>query len=222
MAGLAVAGVDLTEPPCAYVLGQVGPATVATPAVIVFVPPEQAGEQPVRVHLDEEGQTLLGYSRRAPGEDMPASAGSVFVAGTASLVRAVTAPRDASGLTCEHLGVSTPAIPIHVSPSVFDAPGALAETPTLALQFVDHIWSAPAWLLPLREGLLVLPTQRLQDSTSPWPGAEPRLFVDLGGEVRTAHYLPPLQPENRFLNGIRIQPGNPAARTGEAARGTPP
>lgn len=219
MAGLTVGGVTLREPPCAYVLGQVGPATVATPAVIVFVPPEQAGEQPVRVHLDEEGQTLRGYSRRAPGEDMPASAGSVFVAGAASPIRAL---RDASGRTCEHLGVSTPAIPIHVSPSVFDAPGALAETPTLAIQFADHIWSAPAWLLPLREGLLVLPTQQLQDSTSPWPSAEPRLVVDLGGEVRTAHYLPPLQPENRFLNGIRIQPGNPAARTGEAAHDTPP
>jgi hypothetical protein len=199
VAGLSVAGVTLREPPCAYVLGQVGPATVATPAVVIFVPPEQAGEQPVRVHLDEEGQTLLGYSRRAPGEDAPASAGSVFVAGSSSLTRADTAPRDASGThhTCEHLGVSTPAIPIHVSRSVFDTPGTLVETPTLALQLGGHIWSAPGYLLPIREGTLVLPTQRLQDSASPWPGAEPRLFVDLGGEMRTARYLSALSPPNK-------------------------
>lgn len=198
MAGLAVAGVIQSEPPCAYVLGQAGAATVATPAVIVIVPPEEAGEQPVRVHLDEEGQTLLGYSHRAPGEDAPTSAGSVFVAGASSLARAVTALRDASGRTCEHLGVSTPAIPIHVSRSVFDTPGSLVETPTLALQFGNHIWSAPAWLLPLHEGTLVLPTQRLQDSASPWPNTEPRLFVDMDGEMRTAHYLPPLRAEDDF------------------------
>jgi hypothetical protein len=41
------------EPPCAYVLGQAGSTTVATPALVVFVPPEEAGVQPVRVHLDE-------------------------------------------------------------------------------------------------------------------------------------------------------------------------
>ncbi|MFL5357365.1 hypothetical protein [Archangium sp.] len=201
MAGLSVAGASLREPPCAYLLGQAGLATVATPAIVVLVPPEQAGEQPVRVHLDEEGQGVLGYSRRSPGEDEPSSVGRIFVAGAASLARAVTVLRDASGTgrTCEHLGVSTPAIPILVSRAVFDAPGSLVETPTLALQLGDHIWSAPGYLLPLREGTLVLPTQWLQDSASPWPtSAEPRFFVDLGGELRTAHYLAPLQAENHF------------------------
>lgn len=200
MAGLAVAGVTQREPPCAYVLGQAGLATVATPAVLVLVPPEQAGEQPVRVHLDEKGQGVLGYSRRAPDEDEPSSAGRIFIAGAASLARAVSVLRDASGTgrTCEHLGVSTPAIPILVSRAVFDAPESLVRTTTLALQLGNHIWSAPGYLLPLGEGTLVLPTQWLQDSASPWPGAEPRLFVDLGGELRTAHFLPPLQAENHF------------------------
>lgn len=195
-----VAGVTPREPPCAYVLGQMGPATVATPAVVVLVPPERAGVQPVRVHLDEEGQTLLGYSLRVPGEDEPpASAGRVFIAGGSSLARSVTSSLDANGtgLTCEHLGVSTPAIPIHVPRSVFHAPETLVETPAFALQLADRIWSAPGYVLSLPEVTLVLPAHRLQDSASPWPIAEQLLFVEMGGEMRTARYLPP-RPENTF------------------------
>lgn len=38
LAGLMVGSLSLTEPPCAYVLGQVGTVTVATPALVLFVP----------------------------------------------------------------------------------------------------------------------------------------------------------------------------------------
>ncbi|WP_375770038.1 hypothetical protein NR798_03885 [Archangium gephyra] len=42
LAALLVWSLTPAEPPCAYVLGQDGPASVATPARVVFAPPEEA------------------------------------------------------------------------------------------------------------------------------------------------------------------------------------
>ena len=69
LTGLMVASLTVTEPPCAYVLGRVGDVTVATPALVVFVPPTDAGLQTLRVHLDESGEKLLGYSPGPTAED---------------------------------------------------------------------------------------------------------------------------------------------------------
>jgi hypothetical protein len=42
VAGLMVASLTRLEPPCAYVVRQAGASTLATPALIAFVPPEEA------------------------------------------------------------------------------------------------------------------------------------------------------------------------------------
>lgn len=46
LAGLLVWSLTPAEPPCAYVLGQDGSTPVATPARVLFVPPEEAGVPP--------------------------------------------------------------------------------------------------------------------------------------------------------------------------------
>ena len=75
LAGLMVGSLTLTEPPCTYVLGQVGSITVATPAVVLIVPPEEAGEQ-TPLEADAAGGTCesLGVSTPAVALRLPASA----------------------------------------------------------------------------------------------------------------------------------------------------
>lgn len=193
VAGLSVAALIRPEPPCAYVLAQTGTTPVATPAVVVLVPPEEAGTQPIRVHLDEQGQVILGYSLREPGVGAPDDAARVFIPGLLQMTRTATALLDSSALghTCESLGVSTPAVPIHVSRSAFITPGVLVETPTIALQRPDSVWSAPGHVLSLRGSTLVIPAQKMQDAEPLWPVTEPSLSIDISGELRTVRLLPP-------------------------------
>ncbi|MCY1073520.1 hypothetical protein [Archangium lansingense] len=196
VAGLSVAALTRDEPPCAYVLAQADTAAVATPAVVVLVSPKESESQPIRIHLDEEGQDILGYSHREPGTDAPADVSKVFVPGLRSLTRAARALLGSSTLdrTCESLGVSTPAVPVHVSRASFTQPGALLETPTIALLLPDRVWSAPGHVLSLPGSTLVIPAQKLRDAESLWPVTEPYLSVDIGGEPRTVRLLPP-RPE---------------------------
>lgn len=189
----------LTEPPCAYVLGRVGSVTVATPAVVVLVPPEEAEEQPVRVHLDQEGRSIVGYSARTPGEEPSPDATKVFVPGLAQVAHAVTSLLELGGAvrTCESLGRSTPAVPVRVPTSLFDATRAPLESALLTLQLPGQTHDAPGHVLALREGtLVVLPTYRMQDTELASDALEPTLSIELGGEVRKARLLVPrLNPE---------------------------
>lgn len=225
VAGLSVAALTRGDPPCAYVLAQVGTGFVATPAVIVLVPPGESETQPIRVHLDQEAQEIRGYSLREAGVDAPANADRVFIPGLLQMTRAVTALLDsrALGHTCESLGVSTPAVPIHVPRSAFLTPGSLVETPTITLLLPDRVWSAPGHVLSLRESTLVIPAQAMQNEEPLWPVTEPYLSVDLGGELRTVRLLPPRpQPAEHsgLLHENRIT-GDPdkSARTNTQERG---
>ena len=66
LAGLMVWSLTPAEPPCAYVLGQAGASTVATPARIIFVPPEEAGRQPVPPEGDGTAWTCSSEGVRTP------------------------------------------------------------------------------------------------------------------------------------------------------------
>jgi hypothetical protein len=64
LAALLVWSLTPAEPPCAYVLGQAGPDTVATPARVVFVAPEEVASPP-----HEEGTS---WTCSSEGESVPA------------------------------------------------------------------------------------------------------------------------------------------------------
>jgi len=194
LTGLMVASLTVTEPPCAYVLGRVGDVTVATPALVVFVPPTDAGLQTLHVHLDESGEKLLGYSPRRTGENAGSDVGRVFVQGLPEAGAALTALPELGGRlrTCSSLGVSTPAVPVPVPTSVLEQlPGALTEVPDLALVLQDSSVTVPAHLLTLQGHTLVLPLP----GVTPEPIADdlPRqsLVLGLSGSGETARYLSP-------------------------------
>ncbi len=190
LTGLMVASLTVTEPPCAYVVGQVGDSTVATPALVVFVSPTEAGLQPLRVHLDEAGEKLLGYSPSPTGEDT----GRVFVQGLPEAGATFTPLPELGGRlrTCSSLGVSTPAVPVPVPRSVLeDLPSVLTEIPNLAFTLDDTSVMVPAHVLTLQGRTLVLPLH----GATPEPVAYdlPRQSIVLGpsGSGGTARYLAP-------------------------------
>ena len=190
LTGLMVASLTVTEPPCAYVVGRVGDVTVATPALVVFVSPTEAGLQPLRVHLDEAGEKLLGYSPSPTGEH----AGRVFVQGLPEAGATFTLLPELGGRlrTCSSLGVSTLAVPVPVPRSVLeDLPSALTEIPNLAFTLDDTSVMVPAHVLTLEGRTLVLPLH----GVPPEPVAYdlPRQSIVLGpsGAGGTARYLAP-------------------------------
>lgn len=196
LAGLLVWSLTPAEPPCAYVLGQAGASTVATPARIVFVPPEEAGVQPVRVHLDESERAILGYSLRRPGAETGPEALKVFVPGLPPGATPAHLPppeSDGAPWTCSSEGVSLPAIPVRVPTSLLERPDNVVEVASIALQLSSTPVSRPGHVIALEgDSLLVLPQPGLPASLSEGdPLAEPFITLDLGGSVRTARYLPP-------------------------------
>jgi hypothetical protein len=189
------------EPPCAYVLGQAGSGTVATPALVVFVPPEEAGVQPVRVHLDEEERAILGYSPRPPGTQRDPEATKIFVPGLPpAAAPAPSPPESGAPMTCSSEGVSLPAIPVRVPTSLFEYPGPLVEVTSIALHLSSTPVTRPGHVMTLEgDHLLVLPQAGLPAPLPHGDLAEPFITLDLGGSVRTARYLPPRkQPEKNF------------------------
>jgi hypothetical protein len=133
---LAVPGLALAEPTCAYVLSQVDSVTVATPAIVVLVPELGADIQPVRVHLDPTEQNIVGYSVRTPGIDQGVDPGAVFVPAYERTIAPIVATLPALSIstgTCLNVGVSTPAVPVHVPASALQVPGVSAETPAQSI-----------------------------------------------------------------------------------------
>jgi hypothetical protein len=184
------------DPPCAYVLGQIGSITVATPARVVFVPPEEAEAQPVRVHLDEAGGTILGYSLRAPGTKTGPEAAKVFVPGPppeTAPTRSSLLEVEASLWTCSSEGTRTRAIPVRVPASMFERPGTVVEVASIALHLSHRPVARPGHVILLEGGgLLVIPLPGHPSPLTEEDVTEPFITVYLGSTVWTARYLSPL------------------------------
>lgn len=194
VAGFAAPSIALADPTCAYVLGHVDSVTVATPAIIIAVPDSSADVQPVRVHLDETEQTIIGYSVRIPGVDRGTEAKTVFVPGISWTIPAIFATIPelsvATG-TCVNLGVSTPAIPVYVPESVLNVPGGAVEVPSISLNILGNPVTTPGKVIPLEGKTLIIP-----EMGTTVPGVEvgtpaESIVVNVNGTVQTARYLAP-------------------------------
>lgn len=192
--GLPVAGLTITEPPCVYVMGQEDEDTVATPALVVFVPPEEAETQPVRVHLDDRGQRILGYSEREPGEDEPTDGGRVFFRGLPWRGARPVPEQDGRVRWCQGPGGSTPAVPIHVSTSILDVPGVLQEVPAIRVTLQGTSVTMPGHLLTLKGVSLVIPLTGAATEVSPRAPSESSIALGLPDAPDSVRYLPPPAP----------------------------
>lgn len=199
VAALSVPGIALADPTCVFVLGQVDSVTVATPAVIVLVPDSEAGVQPVRVHLDEQEQTILGYSVRTPGVDEGANPPAVFVPGTEATVDPIVAntlqlPIETG--RCEHVGVSTPAIPVYIPASSVNTPGFSVPVPAIELNILGHPVTTAGQAIVLEQKTIIVPAydNGVPSVSVTTPDETIIVSFSTNGAIESARHLVPPSP----------------------------
>lgn len=195
LAGMAVPSVALAEPTCVYVMSKVNSVTFATPAVTFVVPDSDAEAQPVRVHVDEVTQTILGYSVREPGVDLGTEGDLVFVPGISQEIPSVsfTLPElNISPNRCINVdGVSTPAVPVKIPESVLTLPGATAEVGAILINIVGSPVTAPGRVIMFDGKTIVIPEQDSLIPSVPLGTPGMSIIFDLNSLLRWARYLPP-------------------------------
>jgi hypothetical protein len=195
VAAVALPGVALAEPTCVYVMSHVDSVNVTTPAVAVVVPDSDAQEQPVRVHLDEQEQVILGYSVRVPGVDLGTEGDLVFVPGISQTIPSlsVTVPAlDISPNRCVNVdGVSTPAVPVKIPASVLTLPGATADVGAIIINIVGHPVTAPGQVIMFDGKTIIIPEQNSGIPSVPVGTPNQSITFDVNGTLQTARYLPP-------------------------------
>jgi hypothetical protein len=194
-AGLAVPGVALADPTCVYVISKVDSVTVTTPAVAVIVPGSDSDTQPIRVHLDEQEQVILGYSVRVPGVDVGTEGNMVFVPGIAQHIPSIstTLPElNISPSRCVNVdGVSTPAVPVHIPASVFTVPGAVADVGAIFINIVGNPVTAPGQVITFDGKQIVIPERNAAIPSVPVGTPNQSITFDVNATLTSARYLSP-------------------------------
>jgi hypothetical protein len=198
-AALTVPGIALADPTCVYVMGQVDSVSVATPAVIVAVPDSAATVQPVRVHLDEEEHSIIGYSLRTPGVDEGTHPTHVFVPGTELTINPIVATTPELPIAvgrCVNQTVSTPAIPVYVPESVINTPGAAVEVPAIELNILGNPVTTAGKVLELPGKTIIIPAfeTAVPGVSVSTPDKTIVIEFSTGGYVHSARHLAPTSP----------------------------
>lgn len=145
---------------CAFVTGTVGGQTITTPAVAVIVPDTGLATDPVRVHVDETEQSIVGYSLRTPGVDHEVAGEDLFVPGPVIGVPSFSRTLPAIGGVvqyCVAAGVATPAVPIHIPASMLEIPGASTDVPAITVTYLGKQTTVPGRTLSLPGRTIILP-----------------------------------------------------------------
>jgi hypothetical protein len=179
---------------CAFVVTTVGGQTITTPALAVIVPDTGATTDPIRVHLDETEQSIVGYSLRTPGVDHEIAGQNLYVPGPTINVPSFsrTLPTiDGQLHHCVAAGVSTPAVPIHIPVSMLQIPGASFDVPAITVTYLGKQSTVPGRTLFLSGRTIVLPGA---DATVPpitVETAEKSVEVELDATSQPPSALPP-------------------------------
>jgi hypothetical protein len=195
VAAAAVPGLAMAEPTCVYVIGHVNSYTVATPAVTVVVPDSDAAIQPVRVHLDETAQTIIGYSVRLTGLNVESDGSPIFLPGISQSIPSVSFTLPELNLTpnrCIDInGVSTPAVPVYIPASALTLPGATADVGGIILNIMGQPLTAPGKVFTFDGKQIVVPEQTSGVPSVPVGTPNQTITFDINGTVTSAHYLSP-------------------------------
>ena len=145
---------------CAFVVATVGGQTITTPSIAVIVPDTGATTDPIRVHLDETEQSIVGYSLRTPGVDHEIAGQNLYVPGPTINVPSFsrTLPTvDGQLHHCVAAGVSTPAVPIHIPASLLEIPGASTDVPETTVTYLGKQTTIPGRTVFLPGRTIILP-----------------------------------------------------------------
>ena len=192
----ALPGMALAGTTCVYVIGQVEGQTVTTPAIPITLPASQLLTQPVRVHLDDTVQNILGYSLNLPGLDLGTEGSPLFsIPEINEQIPSFTI--DLPDLNykpyrCVDVsGVEVPAIPYHIPASTLVLPGAFADVGGLVFNLGGEEWTVPGRLLRFDGKQILFPAHT--GSTPPLPLGTPDLSVTfvINGSTKVLRYLTP-------------------------------
>ena len=145
---------------CAFVTGTVGGQPITTPSIAVIVPDTAITTDPIRVHVDETGQSILGYSLRTPGVDHEVAGKDLFVPGPGLGIPSFSRTLPTVGLADQHClaaGVTTPAVPIHIPASLLQIPGASTDVPAITVTYLGQQTTVPGRALFLPGRTIILP-----------------------------------------------------------------
>ena len=179
---------------CAFVIGEVGGQSVTTPAIPVYVPDTEASVDPVKVHVDESNQDILGYSIPVPGVDYGTEGQDLYVPGVDTEIPTLVATLPELGInlqTCLAAGVSTPAIPVHVPASVLTVPGAFVEVPAIGLNLLDREITVAGRVLETEGRTIVLPGADAVVPALEIQTPERTIALEIDGTPRTIDFMDP-------------------------------
>ncbi len=195
--GLALAdGGDGATGLCVYVIGNVQGQTVTTPAIPIVLPASQLLAQPVRVHLDETAQNILGYSLNLPGLDLGSFGSPLFS------IPAINETIPSFTLTLPDLnyqrhycvdvsGATVPAIPDHIPASAILLPGGFADVGGIVFNLAGDELVVPGKVLRFDGKQIIFPEQT--GSTPAIPLGTPNMSVTftLNASTKVLRYLMP-------------------------------
>ncbi|WP_434386063.1 hypothetical protein [Melittangium boletus] len=189
--GLALAGTT-----CVYVIGQAGGKTVTTPAIPIVVPASEALTEPVRVHLDETAQNIIGYSLAIPGLDAGTEGTPLFsipainqeIPGFSVNIPLIDLTRyrcvDASGVT-------VPAIPYYIPGSAFSVPGGFVDVGAIFFNLTGREFTVPGKLLTFDGKQVIIPTQSGSTPSTPVSTPDSSVTINLNNATYSINYLKP-------------------------------
>jgi hypothetical protein len=196
VAATALPGAALAGTTCVYVIGHVDGHSVTTPVIPIVVPASQLLTQPVRAHLDETAQNILGYSLNLPALDLGTEGSPLFSipaineqipSFTLNLPELNYAPYRCVDVS----GVTVPAIPYHIPASALLLPGGFVDVGGIVFNLTGHELVVPGKVLRFDGKQIIFPEQT--GSTPAIPLGTPDLSVTLvlNGSTQALRYLMP-------------------------------
>jgi hypothetical protein len=194
---MALPSMAMAGTTCVYVLGHTPGGTVTTPAVPIVVPASEALTEPVRVHLDETAQNIIGYSLAIPGVDLGTEGTPLFSIPAINETIpgfSLTIPQvDLTRYRCvDASGVTVPAIPYYIPASAFVLPGGFVDVGAIYFNITGHTLTVPGKLLTFDGKQIIFPEQ--SGSTPSIPVTTPDMSVtfDVNNATVLVRYLQPL------------------------------
>lgn len=190
-------GMALAGKTCAYVIGQVDGKTVTTPVVPIVVPASDALTEPVRVHLDETAQNIIGYSLAIPGLDAGTEGTPLFsipaINETIPSFSLNIPTLDLTRYRCvDAAGVTVPAVPYYVPGSAFTVPGGFIDVGAIFFNLTGKQFTIPGKLLTFDGKQLIIPTQSGSTPSTPITTPDQSVTINLNTTQQAVlHYLQP-------------------------------
>ncbi|SEM24359.1 hypothetical protein SAMN05444354_113163 [Stigmatella aurantiaca] len=196
IAGLAVPSIAAAHPTCVYVFTHLDGFTVSTPAVPVYVPALSALADPIRVHVDETAQNILGYSLNLPGLDLGTEGTPLFALpelGTVLPPLSFTLPEiNYNPYRCIDIdGVEVPAIPVKLPASSLVLPGFFADIGEVIFNIGGEEIKVLGKLFRFNGKQIIFPELNLGTPAIPVGTPQKSIELHLDGSWKVIRYLAP-------------------------------